>query len=198
MTKPDRSQGLSTWSWKFIFSWIAGFLAAAMVVLSPGTPCAGTPLAPVLPTACSAAAFSRRANCRRSLLAAGRPVTTDLKAAAVADVGMADTSLQAMLRSTGVAAMAPGGLATSISSGTRTVNTAACKHQKQRHTEYQHVLYLILAPLQLQWICNSTVISELSSSTTDAATCRSAAAVRQGQITARVHPQCYQLSLPPT
>lgn len=114
-----RAHGFVTGSWKFILSWMAGFFDAAVAAAAP---CAGAPAAPA---ACSAA-FSRRATCSRSLLAAGRAVTTALNAAAAADVGMADTSLQAMLRRTGVAGMLPGGFATSINNGTKTLSTAAC------------------------------------------------------------------------
>jgi len=113
--------GLGNGNWKFIFNCMAGFLkAAALSVLCVATA--------ALPAACSAA-FSRSATCSRSLLLVGSAVTTTLNADAAADVGMADTSLHAMLRKRGVAGVPVGGFATSISSGTSTWSTAACSTQ---------------------------------------------------------------------
>lgn len=126
LSHPDSCalHGLGTGNWKFIFSCMAGFLkAAALSVLYVATA--------ALLAACSAA-FSRSATCSRSLLLVGSAVTTALNAAAAADVGMADTSLHAMLRKRGVVGVPLGGFATSISSGTSTWSTAACR--AQHHT----------------------------------------------------------------
>jgi hypothetical protein len=59
---------------------------------------------------------------------------------------MADTSLQAMLRNTGVAGMSTGGFATLINSGTSTCNTAVC-NSTSTHILSTTTLMAIAAPL---------------------------------------------------